>query len=73
METCKSPPQVMVAAYELARQFMPDYSFRFSGNDAPKSFQRSIVYKGVGAHRLSIRERHRMADRIHMRLSVPAE
>jgi hypothetical protein len=33
METCKSPRKVMVAAHELARQFRPDYSSRFSRKD----------------------------------------
>jgi hypothetical protein len=58
METCKSPRKVMVAAHELARQFMPDYSSRFSRKDftLPQLFACLVLrehqkksYRGVTA------------------------
>lgn len=33
MKTCKSPRRVLVAAYELAKLFLPDYSSKFSRKD----------------------------------------
>lgn len=33
METCKSPRKVLVAAHELAQQFLPDHNTKFSRKD----------------------------------------
>jgi len=58
METCKSPRKVLVAAHELAQQFLPDHSTKFSRKDftLPQLFACLVLrehqkksYRGVEA------------------------
>ncbi|MBM4026628.1 MAG: hypothetical protein FJ280_14685 [Planctomycetes bacterium] len=60
METSKSPRKVLVAAYELAQQFLPAYSGKFSRQDftLPQLFACLVLrehqnksYRGVEAPR----------------------
>lgn len=58
METCKSPQKVLVAAHELAKQFLPDHHSKFSRKDftLPQLFACLVLrehqkksYRGVEA------------------------
>jgi len=58
METCKSPRRVLIAAYELAKLFLPDHSSKFSRKDftLPQLFACLVLrehqkksYRGVEA------------------------